>query len=252
MKVLVTGATGGIGRAIIELLIKEGDEVIAVGRDSRRLEELKKSYSKKIDIYSVNLKDEIEIDKFLKKIQNEKIDMVINGAGIGEIGYFEEIDYQSLKAMIDINLIAVTKLTKFFYDELSKRGGTIINISSTAGFQQGGPLMAVYYATKAYVNSLTFSLIEESKKTGVNIVLLAPGPTKTNFVGMQGELTFLESLYITTAEEVASELLNGIKKGKRVVIPGKVNKLLYFLDKLIPLKLKLKSIKKIQEKKIKK
>ena len=84
--------------------------------------------------------------------------------------------------MIDINIIALTKFSKFYYDTMVKKNkGVIVNISSTAGFQQGGPLMSVYYATKSFVNSLTLSLYEEGKERGIKVFLLAPGPTKTNF-----------------------------------------------------------------------
>lgn len=112
--------------------------------------------------------------------------------------------------------------------------------------------MSVYYATKSYVNSFTFSLIEESKNKNLNIILLTPGPTKTNFEGMNRELKGLEKFYVTSPEEVAKECFLGIKNKKTLIIPGFINKFLYLIDKFIPLNLKLKSIKKIQEKKLKK
>ena len=153
------------------------------------------------------------------------IELLINGAGIGELGYFEEISYEDEKNMIDINITALLKFTKYFY---GKAEG-IINISSTAGFQYGGPLMSGYYATKAFVNSFTFGLIGEKGKT--RMMLLCPGPTP---------------------EEVAEKCYSDYLKGKRVSIPGKINKLLYFFNKMVPIMSQLKTIKKIQEKKIKK
>ncbi len=253
MKVLITGATGGIGEALIDILIKNNYEVIALGRNRDRLKELEERYFPKVEGYSLSFNREEEIENFLKVIENKKIDMIINGAGIGEIGYLEDIPYTQLRDMIDINLVALTKFTKFFYDKMVREGrGTIVNISSTAGFQQGGPLMGVYYATKAYVNSFTFSLYEEGREKGVKVVLLAPGPTKTNFKGMEKELSAIEKFYVTSPEEVALEFFKGLKKEKVVIIPGIVNKILYRIDKLIPTKWKLKSIKKIQGKKIKK
>lgn len=253
MRALVTGATGGIGEAIIDLLIEKNYEVIALGRNITKLLELEERYYNKLKGYSINLDNEKEIDTFLEKNKDLSIDLIINGAGIGEIDYFENIPYSSLKKMIDINIIALTKFSKFYYDTMVKKNkGVIVNISSTAGFQQGGPLMSVYYATKSFVNSLTLSLYEEGKERGIKVFLLAPGPTKTNFKGMDRELSFFEKLYVTTPKEVATKLMEGIERDKFVIIPGKINKILNFFDKLIPLTIKLKSIKKIQEKKLKK
>lgn len=163
------------------------------------------------------------------------------------------MEYDEIRKMIEINSVALTKLTHHFYKKMVEtKRGKIVNISSTAGFQEGGPLMSVYYGTKSYVNSLTLSLYEEGREKGVEVYLLAPGPTKTKFKGMDRELSSFENLYVTTSEEVAQELWKGLEKKKKVIIPGKINKILYLLDKFIPLNIKLKSIKKIQEKKIKK
>lgn len=253
MKVLITGATGGIGEALIDILIKNDYEVIALGRSKDKLKELEERYFPKVEGYSLNFNREEEIDNFLKEVEDKKIDMLINGAGVGEIGYLEDIPYPQLKDMIDINLVALTKFTKFFYDKMVREGrGTIVNISSTAGFQQGGALMSVYYGTKAYVNSFTLSLYEEGRGKGVKIFLLTPGPTQTNFKGMGKELSFKEKFYVTTPQEVAQSFWRGLQKNSFIIIPGKINKILYYLDKLIPLKIKLHSIKKIQEKKLKK
>ena len=254
MKILITGATGGIGEALIEAFIKKGDNyIIAIGRNKDKIKELEERFKNRVQGYPLDLENEKEIEKFLEKIQNEDIDMVINGAGIGEIDYFENIPYDNLKKMLDINIVALTRFTKYFYDKMSTKGsGVIVNISSTAGFQQGGPLMSVYYGTKAFVNSLTLSLYEEGRERGVKLFLLTPGPTKTNFKGMDKELSKVEKIYVTTPEEVANKLLKGIERDKMIIIPGVVNKILYYLDKIIPLRIKLKSIKKIQEKKLKK
>ena len=250
MKLLITGATGGMGEEIIKIFRKNSYEVIALGRDKKRLKKLEENYQ--VKSYSINIEEEIEIEKFLEDIEDEEIDVVINGAGIGEIDYFENMEYEKIKKLIEINSIALTKITHHFYKKMIERGnGKIINISSTAGFQEGGPLMSVYYGTKAYVNSLTLSLYEEGREKGVEIYLLTPGPTKTKFKGMDRELSKFEKIYVTTPEEVAIELWKGIERKKKIIIPGKINKILYFIDKFIPLEVKLKSIKKIQEKKIK-
>ena len=251
MKLLITGATGGIGEEIIKIFRKNSFEIIALGRDREKLKKLEECYQ--IKTYSINIEDEREIEKFLQEIEGEEISIVINGAGVGEIDYFENMKYDEMRKMIEVNSIALTKITHHFYKKMVEaRRGKIVNISSTAGFQQGGPVMSVYYGTKAYVNSLTLSLYEEGREKGVEVYLLAPGPTKTNFKGMDRKLSNFENIYVTTPEEVAQELWNGLERKKKIIIPGKINKILYFLDKFIPLNSKLKSIKKIQEKKIKK
>lgn len=253
MRVLITGATGGIGEALIQVFASERYEIIAVGRNREKLEELEKRFPKRVAGYSVDLESSDEIDRFFKSVDNLDINILINGAGVGEIGYFEDISYSDLKSMLNTNVLALTKFTKYFYDKMVKKGeGHIINISSTAGFQQGGALMSAYYATKAYVNSLTLSIYEEGREKGIKVTLLAPGPTKTNFKGMDKELTSFEKLYVTTAQEIAKELWCGLKREKLIVIPGRINRILYFIDKFIPLKLKLKLVKRVQMKKIEK
>ena len=178
--------------------------------------------------------------------------MLINGAGIGEIGKFENISLIEEQKMININIQALLILTKHFYKKMLKRKeGGIINISSTAGFQVGGPLMCGYYATKAYVNSLTFGLIEENQEKNIKIMLLCPGPTATNFKGMKREIEGVKKFYITTPEEVANQCYRDYISGKKLSIPGKINKALYYINKFIPWKIQLRNIKKIQEKKYK-
>lgn len=246
MKVLITGATGGIGKALIEVFYKNSWKILAVGRNQNILKKLKEKYKEKLDIYSVDIEIEKNIDELFKSLEGQHIELLINGAGIGELGYFKDISYEAEKKMIDINIIALIKFTKYFY---GKTEG-IINISSTAGFQCGGPLMSGYYATKSFVNSFTFGLMEEENKT--RMMLLCPGPTLTNFKGVDKELKGLAKFYTTTPEEVAERCYSDYLKRKRLSIPGKINKILYFFNKVMPIIFQLKAIKKIQEKKIKK
>lgn len=252
MNVLITGATGGIGKALIDVFIKNNYHVIALGRNRKELKNLQNKYGHMILCYSIDLSVEYEIDVFLNFLKERKIriHLLINGAGIGELNYFEKTPYLKLKKMMDINITALTRFTSYFYKEMCKRGGTIINISSTAGFQCGGPLMAVYYATKSYVNSLTYSLRREARDKKVKIILLAPGPTKTTFVGIPKKLSFMEKLYITTPEEVANELYKGVVKNRFLIIPGKINKLLYYIDKILPGKISISLVEKIQKNKL--
>lgn len=145
MNILITGATGGIGQALIEVFYKNSWNILAVGRNKKILEELKLKYGDKIEIYSRDIGKEKEIIEFLEEIRGREIDLLINGAGIGEIGEFENISLIEEQRMIDINIQALLILTKYFYKKmLERKEGGIINISSTAGFQVGGPLMCGY------------------------------------------------------------------------------------------------------------
>ena len=252
MNVLITGATGGIGQALIEVFYKNSWNILAVGRNNKILEDLKLKYKDRIEIYSRDINKEKEIIEFLEEIKDREINLLINGAGIGEIGEFENISLIEEQKMININIQALLILTKHFYKKMLKRKeGGIINISSTAGFQVGGPLMCGYYATKAYVNSLTFGLIEENQEKNIKIMLLCPGPTATNFKGMKREIEGVKKFYITTPEEVANQCYRDYTSGKKLSIPGKINKTLYYINKFIPWKIQLRNIKKIQEKKYK-
>ncbi len=246
MRVLIIGATGGIGKALIDIFYRNNWEILAVGRNQDILKELKKKYKEKLNIYSLDLENEKNINKFFKEIEEQDINLLINGAGIGELGHFEDISYENEKKMIDINIIALIKFTKYFYNKIDG----IINISSTAGFQYGGPLMTGYYATKSFVNSFTFGLMGEGGKT--RMMLLCPGPTLTNFKGVNKNFKGIAKFYMTTPEEVAEKCYSDYLRKKRISIPGKINKILYFFNKIIPIISQLKMIKKIQEKKIKK
>lgn len=252
MNVLITGATGGIGKALVDIFVKNNYHVIAIGRNKVELDRLQQKYHHMILCYSIDITNENEINSFFQFLRNNqiKVHILINGAGIGEINYFEKTSYATLKKMMEINMISLTKFTSYFYKEMQKNGGTIVNISSTAGFQSGGPYMSVYYATKSYVNSLTLSLYQENKNKELNIVLLAPGPTKTNFIGIPKTLNKWESLYITSPVEVAQTLYKGLKNKRFLIIPGKINKILYYLEKFMPIKLKLYLVEKIQKNKI--
>lgn len=250
MKVLITGATGGIGQALVEVYYRQGWEIIAIGRNRDILKKLEKKYKDKIEVFQSDIAMKEELDILLKKLEEIEIELIINGAGIGELGAYETISFDEEQRMINLNVIALVRITKYFYQRFKRLGkGGIINISSTAGFQYGGPLMAGYYAAKSYVNSLTFGLIGENDNVDIRIMLLCPGPTATSFKGMREEIKGCEKFYITTPAEVAENCYKDYERGRKVSIPGKINKMLYYLNKFIPWEMQLAGIKKIQKKK---
>ena len=185
MKVLITGASSGIGRDFARQLITKYDELILVSKDEGRLkkirDELNKVPNKRIYTIAADLSDY----KNCKKIHSEikDVDLLINNAGFGDCGYFDSTSLDKDINMINTNITAVHTLTKLYLADMIKRKkGHIINVGSIAGFMPG-PLMATYYSTKSYVVKLSESIREELRRTKspVKISVLCPGPVKTNF-----------------------------------------------------------------------
>jgi short-subunit dehydrogenase len=194
---------------------------------------------------------DLSVDKYCEKIikivkeKNLTVDNLINNAGIGSFGFFNEEEEGFEEKLININIIALTYLTKYFLKKMIKRGsGGIMNVASTAAFV-GGPKMAMYYSSKAYVLSLTEALHQEAKCLGVRVSCLCPGPVKTSFQEKAGiKKSENAKKYLIGAEVVAKEAYLGFLKGKAIIIPGFKNKLLVLGNKLIPRSLSRKIILK--------
>mgnify|MGYP000739722847 CR=1 FL=1 len=171
--VVVTGATKGIGLACAERLKKEGAIVCAIQR----------GHSSLFDSFEFDLSKEqdcsMSIDAIIKK--HGRIDVLINNAGFGLFGTFSGTDWQRESDMLHLHILTTTHLTKLLLDGMLKRGsGKILNMSSLAAFQPG-PLMSIYYASKAYMLSFSEAIANELKGTGITVTALCPGPTKTSF-----------------------------------------------------------------------
>lgn len=191
------------------------------------------------------------IDLLYKKIKTEvgKVDILINNAGIGFNGEFNEIDWQKQLDIINVNIISLTKLTKLILkDMINEKEGKILNVASTGAYQPG-PLISVYYASKSYVLSFSQALREEVKSKGINVVTLCPGATKTNFSKRAGKGDLDVAM---SAKEVAECGYKALIKDKAICIPGFMNKILVFLSKVSPTTLNAKIVKKIQNKAISK
>ena len=250
MKALVTGASSGIGKEIAYYLDKLGYELILVARDKEKLEEVQKKLSKKSKIVLIDLANEKKIKDLYMIVKNENIDLLVNNAGFGLFGDYEEVDLLKELEMIDVNIKAVHILTRMFLKDMEKKGqGRILNVASSAGLLKGGPLMSTYYATKSYVVNFSLAIYEElrRKKSNVKISILCPGPVNTNFNDVAGVKFNLKSL---SAEYVAKyaidEMLN---KNKLLIIPGTSTKLGVFITRLLPIKLILKITYRIKKKK---
>lgn len=253
--VLITGASSGIGYAFAEIFASHGYDLVLVARREKELHALKKKCEEMHHIHiHVVAKDLAkssapqEIFDWLKK-ENIQIDILINNAGFGEYGPFFETAWEKEATMIQVNVVALTALTKFIGQEMVKRNsGTILNVASVASFLPG-PLMGVYYATKAYVLSFSESLATDLAKTNVRVIALCPGMTKSGFQDAAGLANEWQGKNMQTSEEVAAYGFRCILKGKPIIaIPSFKNKMLARLGWLLPRSLVAFLVRKMQEK----
>ena len=223
MKALITGASSGIGREMAKYLASLGHELILVGRNKERLEELQNELKVDSQIVIVDLSEIKKVKELYVIMKNEQIDILINNAGFGDFGKFYETDINKELEMINTNVTAVHLLTKLFLRDMKKRdSGYILNVASIAAFGPG-PLMATYYATKAYVNNLTEAIYEELRreKSNVHVSSLCPGPTDSEFFNRAG-VTF--AVKPMECKDVARYGIDKMFKGKVVIVPGFINK----------------------------
>ncbi len=249
MRVLITGASSGLGRDFAFKLAEQKCDLILVSRDINKLESIQ-SKIKNVDvkIESLDLSVKQNVYKLYEKYKGE-VDLLINNAGYGECGYFSKLDLENDINMINLNVVAVHMLTKLFLkDFISKDKGQILNVASLAAFQPG-PLMATYYSTKSYVYNLTMAIYEELRreKSNVKVSVLCPGPVDTNF-NKRAHVNF--SVKPMTSDYVTEYTLKKLKKNKLLIIPNIKMKLSVFFVRFLPRKLLLRITYSIQERKI--
>ena len=221
MKVLITGASSGIGRDIAREFAKLKYDIVLVARNVERMqalkEELEKDYEVNVNYHSVDLTDR---DNCVELYEKEKeIDILVNNAGLGDFGRFTDTSLEKEFSIIDTDITALHILTKLYLIDMKKKdSGIILNVASIAGFLPG-PLMATYYAAKNYVVRLSEAIKEElaKDKSKVQISLLCPGPVKTNFNNVANVKFELSSL---SSEYVARYTVKQLLKGKFYIVPG--------------------------------
>lgn len=248
MKVLITGASSGIGRDMAREFAKRKYDLVLVARDEEKLNELKKELSKEVEVTVIlmDLSEEANCRKLFD--MQRDIDILINNAGFGVFGDFTETNLDKEISLINTNIMAVHILTKLYLTEMCKKnGGKILNVSSIAG-SMPGPLMSAYYASKAYVLRLSEGIREELKRNNskVQISVLQPGPVNTNFNNVADVKFNLNSL---TSEYVARYTVNKFLKGKFYIVPGFSIKLTRVFAKVIPNNILAKVAYNVQEKK---
>jgi uncharacterized protein len=224
---LITGASAGLGAEFARQCAKRGERVILVARRTDRLEQLAAEIGG-AEIIVADLSEPGAGTRIVAEAitRDYWVETLINNAGFGLIGQFEELSLARQLEMIDLNVRTLTNLTYVALNDMRLRGqGKILNVASTAAFQPG-PKMAVYFATKAFVLSFTEALHEELKPHGIKVSCLCPGPTRTEFgevAGFGGNGMF--DRVAMNAAEVVEAGLAGLDKNRAVVVPGMVNKI---------------------------
>jgi uncharacterized protein len=233
---LVTGASAGLGVEFARQLAKRGHQLVLAARRKERLDSLVAELGNARAV-TIDLGEAGAAQRLLRDIEDsgEQVEILVNNAGFGLSGRFAELDPARQRAMIDLNVGALTDLCRGVAPAMiARRGGGILNVASTAAFQPG-PGIAVYFATKAYVLSFTEALHEELKPHGIRVSALCPGPTRTEFgkVAGFGERSALKRMSMEP-EPVVRAGLDGLEANRAVVIPGLFNKTGTAFVKLTP------------------
>lgn len=252
---LITGASSGIGLDLARLFAKDGYDVVLVARSEGKLRELAAEIEREQKVKAHVLIADLARPDAAQQVADELqarglvVDALVNNAGYGVTGPFTETDLRKELEMIQVNIVALTQLTKLLLPAMVARGiGRILNVASTAAFQPG-PLMAVYYATKAYVLSFSEAIADELRHTRVTVTALCPGPTDTGFA-VAADMTTSRLFNVAKPASSASVAEAGyaaMKRGKRVVIPGMKNKLLVQSVRVSPRRVVTMIVRKLQE-----
>lgn len=252
---VITGASSGIGLELARIFAENGHNLILAARSIRILEELADDLAERHNISAIPVRcdflDPAAPEELYKTAQSNgfAVDCLVNNAGFGAGGEFSSVPLERHMELLTVNVKALTELTwRFLPDMIVRKKGRILNVASTAAFQPG-PFLAVYYASKAYVLSFSEAIDEELRDTGVSVTALCPGPTHTKFseVADLNRSRLFNSPLTMNAADVARYGYNSMMKGRRVAIPGVVNKAVAFGNRLVPRKLATTIARKLQE-----
>lgn len=252
---LITGASGGLGLSFVNLFAKEGYDLVLVARNGERLEEIKKEIEEKYNVKAIVVAKDLCSPNGAQEVYDAtkeaeiKIDVLVNNAGFGDFGEFYKSDINKQIRMVDLNCTALMHLCHLYLpDMIEQKRGNILNVDSIAAFQ-AGPLMSVYYATKAFVLSFSQALTRELKDMGVKVTALCPGPIRTNFDNAAdlGESGLFKNLKVWDPDVVAKFGYKKMKKGKSLCICGFTNKIIVFANRLSPRSLVRNLVYQIQK-----
>ena len=236
---LVTGATNGIGWELAILLAEHGYDLLATGRDHARLRKLESELRGRASVkgLAADLSQEEGVETVIAAVRASGAvpEILVNNAGLGDRGPFVEADLERQRAIMDVNVVSLVRLTRELLPSMVQRGsGRILNVASTAAFLPG-PLMSIYYASKAFVLSFSYALSLELRGSGVSVSILCPGPTRTEFAARAGtETARLHRVGVMEARAVAQAAVRGLLRGKRMIVPGLMNKITATLPRFAP------------------
>ncbi len=239
---LITGASGGIGEALAGVFAANGFDLILVARGEERLRAVGEALAQRHGVRATAIAADLAVPDAAARLTGElqgrgiAVDVLVNNAGFATYGHFTELDRDRELRMIQVNIAALTELThRLLPGMVERRWGRVLNIASTAAFMPG-PLMAVYYASKAFVLSFSEAIGEELRGTGVTVTALCPGPTSTGFQARAGmeESKLVRGRTIMDAETVARAGYAALMRGRPIVVPGLRNRLQALSPKLLP------------------
>ena len=239
---LVTGASSGIGMEIAKILASQNCDLVICARRKKELEELSNELTKKYNINCEVIVADLTTKKGMKNLLKKvkSIDILVNNAGFGILGHHTQMPLDRQLEMIDLNIHALTRLSHEFGNQMIQKGkGRIMNVASIAAYISG-PGFAVYCATKAYVLSYSRALHKELNSKGVTVTALCPGYVTTGFQEVAGmKLSKMEKLTAVPANKVAEIAIKSMRKGRREVMPGIINKPLPLITRITPMWLQL-------------
>lgn len=238
---LITGASSGIGYELACEYAKHGHHLILSARSTAKLEELKSTLEKQFSIQVVVIPCDLSVSRSAKKLYDEiqakglKINSLVNNAGFGDHSEFEKSDLNKTLEMIQLNITTLTELTHLFIKDLKANAPShVLNVASTAAFQ-AGPLMSVYYATKAYVLSFSEGLYEELKDKAVSVTALCPGPTISGFQDAANfSNNFISKIKLPTSKDVAVYGYQKAMQKQAIAVHGFMNRVLIFSQRFTP------------------
>jgi short-subunit dehydrogenase len=251
---LITGASSGIGYELAKILAREGYDVVLVARRQDKLTALQQSLEAQYAIEARTIVADLTEPDAPQQVFDTimqwqwAIAVLVNNAGFGDHGLFLKSDWSRQQHMIQLNILALTHLTHLFLPGMVSRSqGQILNVASTAAFQPG-PLMSVYFASKAYVLSFTEAIANELKGTGVTATTLCPGPTQSEFATAAGlQAIGVEGQNLPTSAEVAEFGYRAMQTGQTVVVHGLRNRVLAFLVRFLPRNTMTQLVRQVQE-----
>ena len=240
-RALVTGASSGIGAAIATRLAAEGADLVITARRRDRLvalaESLREKYGVTVDVEAVDLSDPSAPEQLFSatELSGKHIDLLVNNAGLGMYASFDDVDWDHHRALIAVNMTALTELCHRFVPVMRERGrGRVLNVASIGAYMPC-PEFAVYTASKAYVRNFTEALDYELKGTGVSAAVVCPGGTRTEFLEHANQtLTKSGEKFMMSAERCANIAVDQMLAGKRTIVTGWINVLACWLLRWVP------------------